>query len=859
MKRITLLILLALLALGTVMGAPVRALELQPKRDEPSALTKGQAVEDQLLVKFKSAPTITYESAIALTIPFTRTRLTLREAGFAVRGNRSATNVTKKLKVKAMRVLGQSDPGKEIALVQLPAGGDEQGAIEQYKKTSGVEFAEPNYLVSGLSLPNVFLPNDPYFQRTAGQDYQWNLYAIRMPEAWYIPPQGGSPSVKVAVIDSGVAFATHTVHEQQFVQAPELAGVNFVAPKRFESLSGDCTTPLPVPIVDDHPHDQSGHGTHVTATIVQATNNAQHAAGIAFNTSIIPIKVLTACTSGTFAGESLGTISDIIAGINHAVGNGADVINLSLGMDQDSFALHNAITSSVNAGVTVVAATGNSATRTLSQPIMFPAAYPEVIAVGASRFDGKRADYSQYGPELDLVAPGGQNEADQFDDSVIQCLIDAGVDFNAGIHCIFPDQNNDLLPDGIVQQTIIPSQPTQFTSVVPSTIPGFTTDMKCIHADIVGQAVFVSVDQSCGLYNGTSMAAPHVAATAALILSVNSNLTPAQVKDILTATASKTAIPSYTQTEHGAGLLDANAALIAASGGTITPPVSTPTPTPNKLACAANSDCGCALDIDTNQCAIENNQWLTGQCTAPDFCSGITGTCAPGCVNNTCQLVCPGPTATPQGISWNTKTLSFQSDSLVIVANGQTFTAPVTGVTVHSDPGGPTYTTLEATWFDAGTEMRLNMYVKADANRWWVTEARTYGGADPGKWVYYTDGTTLAPFTATLGSTLTLPNVVMTSDAGHPDTGTVTMANVSLKTKLGTTSEPFQLLVGDVNDTNTITIEDVSAVLSKYSDFKVPVPDGTPEDVNADGFLTIEDVALVLLNYLDFTIPGEQP
>lgn len=72
-----------------------------------------------------------------------------------------------------------------------------------------------------------------------------------------------------------------------------------------------------------------------------------------------------------------------------------------------------------------------------------------------------------------------------------------------------------------------------------------------------------------------------------------------------------------------------------------------------------------------------------------------------------------------------------------------------------------------------------------------------------------------------------------------------------------TTGKNYQLLVGDVNDSNTITIEDIAAVLVKYTDFSVPVPSGTPEDVNADGTITIEDVALVLLNYVDFTIRGD--
>lgn len=797
MKRLFLTTLISLTALTLGIASPVRAQQLTPKRDEPSALTKGQAVEGQLLVKFRSAPTISYESEIAIPIPFTSRRITLREQGLAVRGLPGATAVTKQLRIVSMKTLGDGAVASRTVLAELPEGVSVEDAATRYRNQRGVDAAEPNYLFQSL-----WTPNDNYMTRSATQDYQWNFYSIRMPEAWDVSPRGGVPAVKVAVIDSGVAFEDNGV----YTVASELDHIPFVSPRRFESLQSDCMTPLASPVVDNHPNDLNGHGTHVTGTIAQKTNNwvSEAAnglgAGIAHNVSIIPIKVLTHCASGPSQGLASGALSDVIAGVGYATTVGADVINMSLGGPSDSTLLHTAITTAVNAGIVVVVASGNEATRTSSPPMGFPAEYPEVITVGATRFDGRRAEYSNYGPELDIVAPGGQLWADDTA-AVAQCIQNATT-WAEAVACVALDQNNDKLPDGIVQQTIVPGDPTQFTGIPTS--PNLISQFRCIEVDTQQNSAWLS--ETCGNHNGTSMAAPHVSAAAALMLSVNSSLTPAQVKDILTSTASKTAIPGYTQAEHGAGLLDVMAALLAASGGTITPPASTPTPTPT-----------------------------------------------PG-----------GPTATPppsQGINWNTKTLSFHADSLVIVANGQTFTAPVTGVTVHSDPGGPTYTTLEATWFDAGTEMRLNMYFKADANKWWVTEARTYGGADPGKWVYYTGGETLAPFTATLGSTLTIPNVVLISNTSNSanDMGTVTMTNVSLKTKLGTTSENFQLLVGDVNDTNTITIEDVSAVLSKYTDFKITVSDGTPEDVNADGFVTIEDVALILLNYNDFSIPGETP
>ncbi|MFC1647272.1 cohesin domain-containing protein [Patescibacteria group bacterium] len=78
-------------------------------------------------------------------------------------------------------------------------------------------------------------------------------------------------------------------------------------------------------------------------------------------------------------------------------------------------------------------------------------------------------------------------------------------------------------------------------------------------------------------------------------------------------------------------------------------PTSIDTKPPNKKTCTSDNDCGCALDVDTNDCAIQNITYLTGHCTWPDFCSGISGNCGPKCVDNLCQFDCPriSPTITP--------------------------------------------------------------------------------------------------------------------------------------------------------------------------------------------------------------------
>jgi len=166
---------------------------------------------------------------------------------------------------------------------------------------------------------------------------------------------------------------------------------------------------------DSHPNDDNGHGTHVTGTIAQATNNAFGVAGIAFNTTIMPVKVLNAAGTGTY--------SMIANGIYYATDQGAKIINMSLGGIYPSSTLENALAYAHSYGVTIFAAAGNGNTT----PVDYPARYNAYcIAVGATQYDKTRAPYSNYGSSLDIVAPGG----------------------NTGV-----DQNGDGLADGVLQMT----------------------------------------------------------------------------------------------------------------------------------------------------------------------------------------------------------------------------------------------------------------------------------------------------------------------------------------------------------------------------------------------------------------------
>ncbi len=141
--------------------------------------------------------------------------------------------------------------------------------------------------------------------------------------------------------------------------------------------------------------DDNGHGTHVAGTVAQSTNNGYGVAGVAYEATLMPLKVLSAGGSGT--------ISDIAEAIKFAADNNADVINMSLGGGGESQLMQEAINYAHAQGVVTIAAAGNSAQNSAS----YPARYPHVIGVSALDSVGEKAPYSNYGAGVDISAPGG--------------------------------------------------------------------------------------------------------------------------------------------------------------------------------------------------------------------------------------------------------------------------------------------------------------------------------------------------------------------------------------------------------------------------------------------------------------------
>ena len=257
-----------------------------------------------------------------------------------------------------------AEEGPSSAITTGAYEGDLDALLAKIRSNPKVESAEALMTVQAS-----YVPNDPMYAR------QWNLKQINMEQAWDVSRGKG---VVVAVLDTGIAWEDH----DDFAVVPDLAAQRFAGGWDFVND-------------DAHANDDHGHGTHVAGTIAQATNNGEGVAGVAFEATLMPVKVLDHFGSGNTA--------DIADAIHWAADHGAKVINMSLGGGGRSDVMEHAVTYARAKGVVVVCAAGNGGRGVVE----YPAAYPGSFAVAAVGPLGTKAPYSSWGKELDIAAPGG--------------------------------------------------------------------------------------------------------------------------------------------------------------------------------------------------------------------------------------------------------------------------------------------------------------------------------------------------------------------------------------------------------------------------------------------------------------------
>ncbi len=243
-------------------------------------------------------------------------------------------------------------------VVKLTGGASAQDLLKKAKADPAVELASLNYRRKISAAPN-----DEYFR----SDQSGYLTTSRVTQAWDLTKTTGNQVI--AVLDTGVD-AGH----------PDLVG---------HLVTGyNATSPSRGPI------DGHGHGTMTLGIIAAAANNAVGVAGVGWNAKAMPVKVL--------ADDGGGYDVDIAEGIDWAVAHGAKVINMSLGGPGENAVLAASVQNAIAKGVVVVAASGNDGNDVPS----YPAAYPGVIAVGATDAAGALTAFSSYGNHLDIAAPG---------------------------------------------------------------------------------------------------------------------------------------------------------------------------------------------------------------------------------------------------------------------------------------------------------------------------------------------------------------------------------------------------------------------------------------------------------------------
>jgi len=353
-------------------------------------------------------------------------------------GVSAATRVSALSVVSGRATMSPRAASQDFDVINIDQAADAEAVARAFRGRPDVEYAQAAYRVHAE-----FVPNDAFYST------QWNLPFINMEAGWDIQPAAGS-AITVAVLDTGIAYRSATLqfHADAFnvdsegnVGPPGSGGtaypalgdmvLQFVAATELQPLTR-FVAPHDFIWNDVLPLDLNGHGTHVSGTIGQLTNNrgtglgdvanGGGTAGVAFNVKLMPVKVISSEWDDIFGSPESGTDDVVARGIRYAADNGANIINMSIGEEgpancgvnpnQDGCApaIEAAIRYAVGKGVFVAIAGGNSfdtgnKTEVLSE---IASRVPGAVSVAAVNRAKGHTFYSTTGTYIELAAPGGE-------------------------------------------------------------------------------------------------------------------------------------------------------------------------------------------------------------------------------------------------------------------------------------------------------------------------------------------------------------------------------------------------------------------------------------------------------------------